>query len=292
MTSEELHQHLSRLIGRKIKKDSPIWMTINKPEATSGIAKRKLRALRSDVQKKAYTGEMNILQAQPILQPWAEKLVVEAGRRKYALSYEPKKHQLLVEDKFGWLAKIYLPWTMDWVASGVFKVKEDSHFSLVLIRAGQAATGYFHLGELIDHKVFRAYMIRQKQGVSQIKYLKTKGKSRSGSRVRLAESERFFEDINSRLIGYAERFPMDFWGISCARTMWPFYFSSEISPPFSQKEEKLIELPFHVAQASLEELIAAGELVQRFHLILSERGNEIREQLLPQESDGDEEENW
>lgn len=235
---------------------------------------------------------MNIPQAQIIPQTLAEKLISEAVGSRLEIGYEAKKHQLIIEDGESWLAKIYLPWSSDWSEGKEFTEKPDAHFALVLIRAGQAATGYFHLGELIDHKVFRAYMIRQKQGVSQIKHLKTKGKSRAGSRIRLAETERFFEEINERLNSYFDRFPIDFWGISCAKTMWPFYFSSEVSPPFSQKQENLIELPAHIAQASLEELIAAGKLVQQFHLILSERGKAIFGDWKSEESGGNEDDNW
>lgn len=235
---------------------------------------------------------MNIPQAQIIDQTFAEKLAAEAFERKFETSYEPKKHQLVIEDNHGWLAKIYLPWGLEWRGDKSFIEKPESHFSLVLIRAGQAATGYFHQGQLIDHKVFRAYMVRQKQGVSQIKHLKTKGKSRAGSRIRLAETERFFDEINERLNSYSDRFPMDFWGISCGKTMWPFYFDSEVSPPFSSKDGNLLELPVHIAQASLEELIAAGELVQRFHLIFSERGRDIFEEISPDKSEQHDEDNW
>lgn len=191
------------------------------------------------------------------------------------ISYQKEKHQLVVEEGQVWLAKIYLPWTMDWVENQEFLEKPDSHFSLVLIRAGQAVTGFFHRGELIDHKVYRAYMVRQKQGSSQLKHLKTKGKSRAGSRIRLAETARFFEEINERLNSYSSKFSIDFWGISCAKTMWPFYFSSAVPPPFSSKEENLIELPVHIAKASFEELKSVGDLLQKFHIILSEKGEEV-----------------
>lgn len=217
---------------------------------------------------------MNIPQAQTISDEQAKNLLDQAGRLGLTPAYLPKKHQLLLEDGEGWLAKLYLPWTMRWVEHG-WAERADPHYSLLLLRAGQAAVGYFHLGELLDHKVFRAYMVRQKQGVSQIKHLKTKGKSRAGSRIRLAETERFFEEINERLNAYADSYPIDFWGISCAKTMWPFYFDSAVSPPFSQKQENLIELPMHVAQASFGELEKAGQLVNRFHLILSGRGEQL-----------------
>ncbi|GAA0877052.1 hypothetical protein GCM10009119_00200 [Algoriphagus jejuensis] len=235
---------------------------------------------------------MNIPQAKLVSKQSVENLLATATNGKFSLSYLAKKHQMQIEKDGVWLAKIYLPWMLDWNESLGLREKPDSHYSMILIRAGQAVAGYFHLGKLIDHKVFRAYMVRQKQGVSQIKHLKTKGKSRAGSRVRLAESERFFEEINERLTSYANRFPMDFWGISCAKTMWPFYFSSEVSPPFSQKEENLIELPVHISQASFEELVQVGELVQRFHLIFSERGKEIFGELTLGESETTNDDNW
>lgn len=216
---------------------------------------------------------MNIPQAQIISKQFALDLISDSVNKEMKLIFDRKKHQLQIEDNQEWLAKIYLPWTLEWSESQGFCENQDSHYSLVLIRAGQAVAGYFHRGILLDHKVFRAYMVRQKQGKSQIKHLKTKGKSRAGSRIRLAETVQFFEDINERLTSYADQFPIDLWGISCAKTMWPFFFSSAIEPPFSPKAENLIGLPFHISQASFEELKATGELLQKFHLILSEKGN-------------------
>jgi hypothetical protein len=218
---------------------------------------------------------MNIPQATHLDQTSAEDLLRDAKSRDFILQYLPSKHQLVIESGQDWLARLFLPWTLDWNAQNGFLPKPDSHFALVLIRAGQAAVGYFHQGALIDHKVFRAYMTRQKQGKSQIKHLKTRGKSRAGSRIRLAESERFFEEINERLKSYSQSYPIDFWGISCAKTLWPHFFSSEISPPFSPKEKSLIELPVHIAQASFEELKALGNLLAKFHLIRSDLGEQI-----------------
>lgn len=233
---------------------------------------------------------MNIPQAQIISQASAEKLIAASEGQKMIFFYRKEKHQLVLELGHEWVAKIYLPWTVDWVENRKFKEKSDSHFAMVLIRAGQAVVGYFHQGEMLDHKVFRAYMVRQKQGVSQIKYLKTKGKSRAGSRIRLAESDRFFEEINERLNSYSNKFPIDFWGISCAKTMWPYYFSSSIPSPFSSKDENLIELPAHIPQASFEALKSVGNLIQKFHLILSDKGKELFGKTL--ESMEDSGENW
>lgn len=235
---------------------------------------------------------MNIPQAQIISQQFAQGLVSVSLKKELKLIFDPKKHQLLIENNQDWLAKIYLPWTLRWSEKGSFQGNPDSHFSLALIRAGQAVAGYFHQGILIDHKVFRAYMVRQKQGKSQIKHLKTKGKSRAGSRIRLAETNHFFEEINERLTSYSDQFPIDFWGLSCAKTMWPFYFSSAVPPPFSSKAENLIEVPFHISQASFEELKSAGELLQKFHLIYSEKGNETFSDLKSETYKSSQNEDW
>jgi hypothetical protein len=235
---------------------------------------------------------MNIPQARVISGDAVEKFLIASRAWKYSTRYESKKHQLVLEDSDTWLAKIYLPWGMEWSDSLGIIEKPDSHYSLVLIRAGQAVVGHFHLGKLIDHKVFRAYMVRQKQGTSQIKHLKTKGKSRAGSRIRLAETERFFEEINERLTSYADQFSIDLWGISCAKTMWPYYFGAPVPPPFSPKQENLIELPVHIAQGSFEELVLLGDLLKKFHLILSEKGQKIWREIESASSENGVDEDW
>jgi hypothetical protein len=188
-------------------------------------------------------------------------MIQQCPNKGIEVIYDSIKHQLIFEEQKKWMAKVYLPLTWEWSESFGLKPRLDSHFALTLIRAGQATVGYFHQGELIDHRVFRAYMVRQKQGKSQIKYLKTKGKSRAGSRVRLAETERFFED---------KQYPIDFWGMSCGKTLWPYLFSQTPPPPFSSSSNNLIELPFHISKASHEELQNAGRIVSGFHLLSSE----------------------
>ena len=71
-----------------------------------------------------------------------------------------------------------------------------SNYSIIMAQAGQACLGYVENNQLIKHKVIRKYMVRKKQGKSQLSYLKTKGKSRAGSRIRLDNSEAFFEEIH------------------------------------------------------------------------------------------------
>jgi hypothetical protein len=215
---------------------------------------------------------MKIPHTQPLTLDQVDQVLSQARAEGWVLSYLPQKHQLLIDKGNDWLAKLFLPWTCTWDAQQGITTNPDAHFSLVLVRAGQAAVGYFHQGQLIDHKVFRAYMVRQKQGKSQFKYLKTKGKSRAGSRIRLAETLLFFNEINERLRTYHAQYPMDFWGLSCGKTLWPLLFDAEVTPPFTSKTPQLIELPYHVAQASFEEVREIGKRINQYHLLRSELG--------------------
>jgi len=215
---------------------------------------------------------MKIPQSQLLSLNDVSRLLNQAHTKGWQVSYLPQKHQLLIEKGSEWLAKLFLPWTCAWDGKQGIGINPDAHFSLVLIRAGQAVVGYFHQGQLVDHKVMRAYMVRQKQGKSQFKYLKTKGKSRSGSRIRLAETLLFFNEINQRLRTYDTQYPMDFWGLSIGKTLWPLLFDAEVAPPFTAKTSNLIELPYHIAQGSFEELQEIGIRLNQHHLLLSEVG--------------------
>jgi len=218
---------------------------------------------------------MKIPQTQVVSYEQALLLVNQADEKGWEIRYLPEKHQLLIETKVSWLAKLFLPWTMTWLPEGKFQVQEDVHYFLTLVRAGQASLGYFHQGKLLDHKVFRGYLVRQKQGKSQFKYLKTKGKSRAGSRIRLEETLVFFKEINERLQVYAKQYPLNFWGLGCAKTMWPLLFDGEVKPPFSSKSAELIELPYPFTKGSYEELQELELRLQQFHLLLSPAGKEV-----------------
>ena len=218
---------------------------------------------------------MKIPQTQVVSYEQVLQIVNQVEEQGWKITFLPEKHQLLIENEVSWLVKLFLPWTMIWLPEGKFQPLDDVHYCLTLVRAGQAAVGYFHQGNLLDHKVFRGYLVRQKQGKSQFKYLKTKGKSRAGSRIRLEETLLFFNEINERLQVYAKQYPLNFWGLGCAKTMWPLLFDGEVKPPFTSKSYELIELPYPFAKGSYEELQALELRLQQFHLLLSPAGEPL-----------------
>lgn len=79
------------------------------------------------------------------------------------------------------------------------QLTDEEGFIILLMEAGRAAVGLYKGDKLIDHKNIRKYMVRKKQGKAQISHLKSKGKSRYGSRLRLRESEAFFDEILEKL---------------------------------------------------------------------------------------------
>lgn len=216
---------------------------------------------------------MKIPQTQVLSDNQALQFLEIAGLQGWQVQYILEKHQLLVENEIGWIAKLYLPWTQTWLPEGSFGLAEDVHYCITLVRAGQAALGYYHQGRLVEHKIFRAYLVRQKQGKSQYKHLKTKGKSRAGSRIRLEETEQFFKEINQRFQRYASQYPLDFWGLGCRKTLWPLLFDAALPPPFSSKSAALIELPYSFSKASFEELQILEYRLTQFHLLRSPLGS-------------------
>ena len=169
------------------------------------------------------------------------------------------------------------------------------YYVLVLIRSGIAAVGCFSGGRNIDHKVFRAYMVRKKQGKSQIKHLKTKGKSREGSRIRIAETFRFFEEINERLNIYFNAYSIGRIGISCPTTLIPYLYGSKEKPPFQKNDARIVKIPTHIANPTYEILNKTNSFLLHGELKYSKEGKEFLENIrgmANQDTATHEEENW
>lgn len=153
-------------------------------------------------------------------------------------------------------------------------------YCIVLVQSGSAAIGYIQGGEITHHKVFKSYMVRMKQGTSQIKYLKTKGKSKAGSRVRLGNSKDFFENINERLQEWFEELPIDCIAFSCSKILLPFFFNASVPCPFDKHDERIYKIPRHIKSPNLEELFAVQKHLQMGELQIEDIGQEAIKELL------------
>ena len=97
-------------------------------------------------------------------------------------------------------------------------------------------------------------MTRKKQGFSQIKYLNKKGKSRAGSRIRLAATLEFFEKINETLDELFEEYTLDRIAINCTPSLSPLLFNSKIECSFSKNDDRLYKIPLHIPQSNFSNL--------------------------------------
>lgn len=147
-----------------------------------------------------------------------------------------------------------------------------SNYLLILVRSGLAAVGLVQNGELLHHKVFRAYMVRKKQGKSQVKYLKTKGKSRAGSRVRLGETMEFFQEIGERVNKHLLTYPVDQIGLSISATLLPYFFNDNPYLKLDKRDSRIFRIPKHVGSPTLENLYSVKEFLEKNEWQVAEAG--------------------
>ncbi len=193
------------------------------------------------------------------------------------ISYEPdgKKNQLLFCQNYARVLSFRLPISIVSPEAYYSHPEDRPNYVLIIIRSGIAVSGYFEDGEVMDHKVFRAYMVRKKQGMSQIKYLKTKGKSRAGSRVRLAESLEFFEEINQRLALYFKEQYIERIGLSCPVTLIPYLFGSKTATPFEKGDNRIFKIPQHVQHPTYKSLMATNDFLLKGELKYTKEGEDL-----------------
>jgi hypothetical protein len=106
-------------------------------------------------------------------------------------------------------------------------------------------------------------MVRKKQGKSQIKHLKTRGKSKAGSRVRLANTVRFFNEIHERLKSYLHNYTIDRIALSCSKTLIPFFFADNINPSVHKNDERIIKIPMDVPVPGYNTLLRVNHFMEK-----------------------------
>jgi hypothetical protein len=126
---------------------------------------------------------------------------------------------------------------------------------IVLIQAGAAALGYINQSEILLHKALKTYMVRKKQGKSQLKHLKTKGKSRLGSRIRLKNADHFFEDISEKLNEWKNEVSNSGSIIlACPVSLQHMFFNPDLPLPFGKEDKRIVKTPFDVNVPDFSEL--------------------------------------
>ncbi|RMG18900.1 MAG: hypothetical protein D6730_22335 [Bacteroidetes bacterium] len=177
----------------------------------------------------------------------------------------PQKHKLLIHHNRSYAFRLPLPLpSLPDSAAGLPQYvahipTEIPPYILLLAQAGAAAMGYFEGGEVVEHKTIKKYMKRHKSGKAQITYLNQKGKSKAGSRIRLANTLRFFEEINQRMDTWCKCYQPRRILYSCGPQLWGLMFRSKVAPPFEKKDPRLLKIPLHVHTPNHQELLRINE---------------------------------
>ncbi|MFN3244011.1 MAG: hypothetical protein ACE37K_21070 [Planctomycetota bacterium] len=133
---------------------------------------------------------------------------------------------------------------------------------VLLLRAGAMAFGCWHGDELVQHKAVRKYVVRG-NGKSQATHLKTRGKSRYGSRLRLQNWKSLLGETSERLADCEVQFgPFEriFFGVPVR--VWSDVFEADPPPPFARDDARLQRLPIHVHRPDHEELLRVRQVMQ------------------------------
>jgi hypothetical protein len=117
---------------------------------------------------------------------------------------------------------------------------------LVLVQAGATALGLWAGEVLIAHKVIKKYVVRG-HGKAQPAHLKTRGKSRYGSRLRLRNAEAQLVQTNEKILAWwGTHGPADDVFLSCPTRTVPELFAVRPPPPFPREAVHRIRLDVHV----------------------------------------------
>ncbi len=171
--------------------------------------------------------------------------------------YNFKKHVAVIEDEeYNTLGYIRLPLHLS-LDQNVTVTDDEALVLYLSIESGNAAICVMEGKHNVYHTTFSSYMTRKKQGFSQVKYLNKKGKSRAGSRVRLASTIDFFENINTTLEELFEEYEVERIGLHCSTSLIPYLHQSKVTCPFDKKDERLYKIPVHLPQSNFTNLNGA-----------------------------------
>jgi len=168
--------------------------------------------------------------------------------------YNFQKHRVIVENEhheiMGYI-RLPLHWSID---ENLTIIDEETVVLYLSIESGNAAICMMEGKKNVYHTTCSAYMTRKKQGFSQIKYLNKKGKSRAGSRVRLASTIDFFENINTSLQALFEEFDVTRIAVDISTSLIPYLHQAKIPCPFDKRDIRLYKIPLHIPQSNFTNL--------------------------------------
>lgn len=133
---------------------------------------------------------------------------------------------------------------------------EPGRHTVVLLQAGAASLGLFEGGEPVATKSRKRYVVRG-SGRAQPTHLKTKGKSRYGSRLRLQNAKQLQEETVETLHDWLdEHGPSDRVYYNAPVRLWAEFLGADPPPPFDEDDEP-IKIPRDLPRPTTDVMLRA-----------------------------------
>lgn len=146
---------------------------------------------------------------------------------------------------------------------------EPGKHVLLLMQAGAAAFGYFIGGEVVRTKALKRYVVRGK-GRAQGTYLKTKGKSRYGSRLRLQNAKAILEEVNERLGDWwQDNGTPEYVFYNAPVRLWAELCQTKPAPPFLAENHVASAAPVPLIRIPLDLPVPTTDVMLRAYRSLS-----------------------
>ena len=202
--------------------------------------------------------------------PWQEtRTRLETLAARHALHLADDRKALLALDESGvvvarLIPPLLFPITADHATAADYLAAlpaDPGRHAVLLLRAGAAALGVWQDDTLEHHKVIKKYVVRG-HGKAQTTWLKTRGKSRYGSRLRLQNARSLLQDVSERLAdwrGLDQGFAQLLY--QCAERQWAEFLRTEPPPPLA--DLRLTWLPLSTHEPGFEELLRVRRIAGR-----------------------------
>ena len=129
---------------------------------------------------------------------------------------------------------------------------------VLVMQAGAFSLGRFDAGDVQVTKTFKRYVVRG-NGRAQPTHLKTRGKSKYGSRLRLQNAKRLLEETNEKIAEWEAEFgPPEQIYFSGTTRLWADLFSVQPPPPF-EREAPAIKIPLDLRKPTTDVMLRAYE---------------------------------
>ncbi|MEQ1632007.1 MAG: hypothetical protein ABL997_06515 [Planctomycetota bacterium] len=141
-------------------------------------------------------------------------------------------------------------------------------YAIVLLQAGAMAMGLWDEGVLVSHKAQKRYVVRG-NGKAQPTHLRTRGKSRYGSRLRLQNWLLLLAEVSLRWRQWHEQHgPAEQVFVAALPRTLGALWKQDPRPPLDRDDPRLRRIPLHVHVPDHEELLRVQRWLQSGRLEL------------------------